>query len=189
MTVTQKGYEWLNDEPGPKDLLEAIRLFGTHEVLGPRNNPVIVGWAEETHTTYPGDATAWCGLFQSVIKKRAGWDYHPRGNALWALNWADWGVGREGLVAMLGDTLVKKRKGGGHVTMYVGEDDPKLLPKGQVVHYHCLGGNQSDAVDIVRIPKSDFVAVRHAPWRFAQPDNVRRVFLSPAGAPTGATEA
>jgi uncharacterized protein (TIGR02594 family) len=189
MTVTQKGYEWLNDEPGPKELLAAISFFGIHEVLGPKNNPTIMAWAKLVHTTYPGDATAWCGLFRAVCAHTAGFDDHPNGNCLWALNWASWGVGRPGLVAMLGDTLVKQRKGGGHVTMYVGEDDPKQLPKGVEVHYHCLGGNQSDQVNIVRIPKSDFVAVRHAPWKVAQPDNVRRIFLSPAGAPTGATEA
>jgi uncharacterized protein (TIGR02594 family) len=188
MTVTQKGYEWLNEEPGPKELLVAFSLFGTHEILGPRNNPVIMQWAEDVHTTYPGDATAWCGLFRAKCAHDAGWDDHPNGNCLWALNWASWGVKREG-PALLGDTLVKKRKGGGHVTFYVGEDDPRYLPKGVEVHYHCLGGNQSDGVNIVRIPKSEFVAVRHAPWRLAQPDNVRRILLNPNGAPVSTSEA
>lgn len=173
----QKGYEWLLREPGPKMLLEGIALYGTHEVAGPKNNPVILGWAEEVHTTYPGDATAWCGLFISVCAKRAGWDFHPNGNALWARNWATWGTAQT--VAMLGDVLVFPRGQGGHVTMYIGEDD---------THYHCYGGNQGDAVDVVRKAKSPILAIRRAPWKSAQPTNVRVVHLSSVGAPVSSKE-
>lgn len=178
MPKMQPGYEWLWAETGPKMLREALALFGTREVAGPKNNPEIIGWAKEVHTTYPGDATAWCGLFVSVCAKRAGWDYHPNGNALWARNWADWGTPQK--VAMLGDVLVFPRGQGGHVTIYVGEDD---------THYHCLGGNQSDAVNIVRKAKTPILAIRRAKWNLAQPDNVRRVFLSPKGAPDSGSEA
>jgi uncharacterized protein (TIGR02594 family) len=173
-----KGYEWLDAEPGPKMLKEAIALLGTHEVSGPRNNPKIMGWADETNTTYPGDATAWCGLLISVAAKRADWPYHPNGNALWARNWADWGTKQK--VAMLGDVLVFPRGKGGHVAIYVGEDD---------THYHILGGNQSDQVSIVRKAKKPIIAIRRAPWRVAQPENVRRVFLSAKGAPVSGSEA
>jgi len=174
----QKGYEWLWREPGPKMLLEALALVGTKEVLGALNNPVIMGWAEETNTTYPGDATAWCGLGQSICAKRAGWDYHPGGNALWARNWALWGTPQT--VAMLGDTLVFPRGQGGHVAQYVGEDD---------THYHILGFNQTDAVNIVRKAKSPIIAIRRAPWKTAQPANVRRIILAAGGAPLAGSEA
>lgn len=173
-----KGYEWLNDEPGPKMLLEALKLYGTHEVAGPKNNPKIMAWANEVHTTYPGDATAWCGLGMSITAKRAGWPYHPNGNALWARNWADWGTKQS--VAMLGDVLVFPRGKGGHVALYVGED---------ASHYHILGFNQGDSVSIVRKPKTPILAIRRAPWKTAQPPNVRRVFLSAKGAPVGGSEA
>lgn len=174
----QKGYEWLWREPGPKMLLEALALVGTKEVLGALNNPVIMGWAEETHTTYPGDATAWCGLGMSICAKRAGWDYHPGGNALWARNWALWGTPQT--VAMLGDVLVFPRGQGGHVAIYVGEDD---------THYHILGFNQTDSVNIVRKAKSPIVAIRRAPWKVSQPDNVRVIKLAAAGAPLAGSEA
>lgn len=167
----QKGYEWLWDEPAPKMLVEALKLYGTQEVLGPKNNPKIMGWAKETHTTYPGDLTAWCGLFISVAAKRAGWDYHPNGNALWARNWASWGTKQT--VAMLGDVLVFPRGQGGHVALYVGED---------ATHYHMLGGNQSDGVNIMRKAKTPIIAIRRAPWKIAQPPNVRVVHLSAKGA-------
>ncbi len=178
MAKKQDGYEWLWDEPGPTQLRKALELFGTRETPGPKNNPEIMGWAEEVHTTYPGDATAWCGLFISVTAKRAGWDYHPNGNALWARNWASWGTPQK--VAMLGDTLVFPRGQGGHVALYVGEDE---------THYHILGGNQSDTVNIVRKAKTPILAIRRAPWKIAQPDNVRQIFLKPGGAPVSTKEA
>lgn len=185
MTKVQPGYAWLwHDEKGPKELLEALALVGTYEVAGKANSPVIMGWAKETNTTYPGDDVAWCGLFKSVVAKRAGWDYHPNGNALWARNWASWGNGVE--LPMLGDTLVFSRGGGGHVALYVGEDD---------THWHILGGNQSDQVNIVRKAKrpasqdGGLIAARRAPWKVAQPDNVRRIILKNTGAPLAGSEA
>lgn len=173
----QKGYEWLWKESGPKMLLAGLELLGTHEVLGPRNNPEIMKWAEEVHTTYPGDEVAWCGLFISVCAKRAGWDYYPNGNALWARNWASWGNASHR--AELGDVLVFPRGHGGHVAMYVGED---------ASHYHILGGNQSDRVSIVRKAKKPILAIRRAPWRIAQPDNVRVVQLAAEGTPLSGKE-
>lgn len=175
----QKGYEWLWNEPGPAMLKEMLELYGTKEVLGGNNNPVIMGWATETNTTYPGDATAWCGLAVSVAAKRAGWDYFPGKNALWARNWALWGQPVPKERAMLGDVLVFARGTGGHVALYVGED---------ATHFHILGGNQSDTVNIVRKEKSSCIAVRSAKWKIAQPANVRKVFLSATGTPTSVKE-
>jgi hypothetical protein len=50
-----------------------------------------------------------------------------------------------------GAVLVFEREGGGHVGFYVGEDS---------THYHVLGGNQGDAVSIVRIARSRSIARR-----------------------------
>jgi uncharacterized protein (TIGR02594 family) len=178
MPAKQAGYEWLWDETSPNMLLEMRALYGTKETPGGKNNPTIMGWAKETNTTYPGDATAWCGLAVSVAAKRAGWDYHPGKNALWARNWALWGRGVK--TAMLGDVLVFPRGQGGHVALYVGEDK---------THYHILGGNQSDTVNIVRKPKEPILAIRRPSWRLSQPMSVRRVFLSSKGAPLAGSEA
>lgn len=167
-----KQYQWLAKEPGPQMLLQALATFGVKEFLGPTDNPLILAWAEEVglRNMYRHDATAWCGLTVAVWAKRAGWDCNPVNNALWARNWALWGTKQT--VAMLGDVLVFPRGKGGHVTLYVGEDD---------THYHCLGGNQSDQVNIVRKPKKPIIAIRRAPWRIVQPANVRRVILAPTG--------
>ena len=45
--------------------MEAIKLIGTSEVPGIKNNPAIMGWAKELliQDIYDNDDTAWCGLF------------------------------------------------------------------------------------------------------------------------------
>lgn len=164
-------YKWLLDEPGPKMLLEFLKIYGVAEVDGDGDNPTILAWAKETrlNAVYKHDSTAWCGLEMAVIAKRAGKPVPT--NPLWALNWAKFGVKvTDG--AKLGDVLVFKRKGGGHVALYVGEDD---------ICYHCAGGNQSNKSNIVRKDKARLYAIRR-PIYINQPANVRKVYLSPEGA-------
>lgn len=172
-----KAYAWLGKEPGPNMLIQLLALHGTVEFKGQADNPIIIAWAEECGIKgYKDDAVAWCGLTVAIAAKRAGWDYNPKGNALWARNWAFWGTDARKATnvpgAALGDVLVFARGTGGHVALYVGED---------ATHYHILGGNQSDQVSIVRKAKSPILAIRRAPWRIAQPANVRQVTLSPVG--------
>jgi uncharacterized protein (TIGR02594 family) len=104
----------------------------------------------------------------AVIAKRAGKDV-PK-SPLWALSWATFG--KPANRPMLGDVLTFKRNGGGHVSLYVGEDSSG---------YHCLGGNQSDAVTITRIAKSRLHSARR-PIYNVQPANVRSVTLASTGA-------
>lgn len=163
-------YKWLLNEPGPKMLIEALKLYGTKEMPGTKDNAEILEWAKETGLTkiYSADSIPWCGLFMAVVAKRAGKDI-PN-DPLWALNWKYFGVPAQ--VAMLGDVLVFKRESGGHVALYVGEDADC---------YHVLGGNQSDAVTITRILKARTVGIRRPVWKVAQPENVRVVKMSPSG--------
>lgn len=175
----QKGYEWLLKEQAPNMLLQMLAIYGVKETPGAGDNPIIMAWADETglRNVYKHDSVAWCGLACAVAAKRSSWDYAPKGNALWALNWASWGNAAPS--PMLGDVMTFNRDGGGHVALYVGEDD---------THYHILGGNQSDQVNIVRKAKSSFYKARRAPWRIAQPANVRKIILSSSGAPVSGKE-
>jgi uncharacterized protein (TIGR02594 family) len=134
-------YQWLAREPGPKMIVEALKLFGTIEGAGAKDNPIILAWASEVGLakTYSHDSIPWCGLFIAVVAKRAGKEIAD--SPLWALSWADFGKPAPG-GPMLGDILTFKRNGGGHVALYVGED-PNA--------FHCLGGNQSDKVCVTRI--------------------------------------
>lgn len=164
-------YAWLASEPGPKMILEALKLYGVHEAPGSVNDPVIMGWAAEMglSSVYSSDAIPWCGLFMAIVAKRAG--KQPPLQPLWALNWGVFGNAVPDY-PKLGDVLIFKRDGGGHVAMYVGEDAD---------HYHVLGGNQGDAVSISRIAKDRLYKSRR-PVYSAEPDNVRVIHLAALGA-------
>lgn len=169
-----KQYAWLAAEPGPRLLVEMRKLYGIIETAGKGSNPLILRWAKTIGLghVYKSDAIAWCGLVVGYAAAQAGWEYAPRGNALWARNWALWGnpvaAGKE----MLGDVLVFARGQGGHVALYVGEDK---------THFHILGGNQDDAVSIKRRAKAQLIAARRCPWRVNQPPNVRKVAMAATG--------
>lgn len=163
-------YSELKKITAPKVLVQAIKLFGTKEIVGPQHNPVIIGWAEELglKKDYNSDEIAWCGLFVAICAKRAG--KNIVNNPLWARNWAKWGTKVD--TAMLGDMLVFSRGSGGHVGFYVGEDTKA---------YHVLGGNQGNAVSVVRIDKKRCVGIRRTTWSVAQPKEVIQVFLDAKG--------
>jgi len=163
-------YQWLTKEESPRHLLKALELYGITESVGEKDNPVILGWAKELglEKVYTADSIAWCGLFVSVIMKRA--NREPVDKPLWALNWANFGVNVS--KPMLGDVLTFKRNGGGHVGIYVGEDSAA---------YHVLGGNQGDKVCIVRIAKARLHSVRRPAYN-NQPANIRIVKVASTGA-------
>lgn len=163
-----KQYQWLNNENEPRMLVEALKLYGTKEVVGEGNNPDILRWAYECGIyDYKADSVPWCGLFIAVVARRA--DKYVPQNPLWARNWVKWGEAAS--QPELGDVLVFSRGSGGHVGLYVGEDEET---------YHVLGGNQGDAVSITRVRKKRLLAARNL-YRTGKPSNVRRIFISSTG--------
>ena len=164
-----KKYQWLALEEAPRHLLKALELYGVTEIVGPKHNPVILGWAKELalDKVYNSDEIAWCGLFVATVIKRA--DRPVVKEPLWALNWAKWGVKAD--EPMLGDILTFKRNTGGHVGIYVGED---------ATAYHVLGGNQGNQVSITRIAKSRLYQARRPEYN-NQPKNIRKVTLESTG--------
>ena len=168
--ILPKKYEWLYDEPGTKMIKEFIKIYGVTEVPGAGDNPIILQWASETglDKDYKHDATAWCGLTMAVVAKRAGKTF-PDG-PLWALNWAHFGK-KVSDGPKYGDILVFKRKGGGHVGLYIAEDEEC---------YHVGGGNQSDTTNIIRKEKSRLYAVRR-PIYINQPACVRKIYMNDDG--------
>lgn len=171
-SLLPKNYRWLEREGAPKILVEALKEYGTMEVVGPSHNPKILSWANEyggwVADFYKEDEIPWCGLFIGICAKRAGYPFNQK--ILAAKEWVNWGVSSP--VPELGDVLVFSRTGGGHVGLYVGEDSAA---------YHVLGGNQSNAVNITRIAKSRLVAARRSPFKIGKPNNVRRIMLAPEG--------
>lgn len=170
-------YRYLDDEKGPRVLTEMLALFGVHEAPGAGENQTILGWAKEVGRSvgmdYQHDAEPWCGLTVAVAVKRAG--FVPPDICVRASSWDHFGneVGHP----MLGDILRFQRPGGGHVGLYVGEDDK---PVNGVRAYHVLGGNQGDAVSIVRIDRARLVSARRCPYQVT-PQNVRQIYVKNNG--------
>lgn len=154
----------------PRMVEEAIKLFGTIETPGTGNSSTIMAWAKETGLTaiYTADSVPWCGLFVAVVAKRA--EKPLVSSPLWALSWAKFGV--EAGQPRLGDVLTFTRHGGGHVGLYIGEDQ---------YAYHVLGGNQSDAVSFARIQKERLYRARRPAYNQA-PATVRPYVLASTGA-------
>jgi uncharacterized protein (TIGR02594 family) len=163
-------YDWLYNEGAPRLLVQAIKHIGVKEIEGKKHNPIILNWAREINLdkVYNSDEIPWCGLYIAYICKMAGLDVVSK--PLWALSWSTWG--NEAKEPMLGDILTFKRDGGGHVGLYIGEDR---------THYHVLGGNQNNQVNVMRIAKSRLHQARRTAWKIAQPSNVRKIELSNKG--------
>jgi uncharacterized protein (TIGR02594 family) len=144
-------------------------IHGVIEGPGSAENSIILGWAREAGlaSIYDSDAIPWCGLFMAMVAKRAGKAVPDK--PLWALSWSRFGVaaGRP----VLGDVLVFRRDGGGHVGLYAGEDTQA---------FHVLGGNQSDRVCFTRIARARLHAARRPLYRM-MPATARPYHLAPAG--------
>lgn len=168
-----KQYQWLLTETGPKMLIEALKLYGTKEFFGTNHNQVILDWAKVVGIPelVKNDEQAWCGLFMAYVAIR-GQKHVPMKSydILRALKWTAFGT--QVTEAMLGDVLVFKRPGGGHVGMYIGEDDR---------YYHVLGGNQSNMVSITLLEKTRLLAIRRPIYSIGKPENVRKIRLSAVG--------
>ena len=161
----------------PRIIWEGLQEYGVKELAGGANSLVILGWANEVglKPQYTADSIPWCGLYAAVIVRRSG--RLPVDGPLWALNWAQFGS--EAGQPSLGDILTFTREGGGHVGFYVGEDK---------THFHVLGGNQSDAVNIARIEKKRLYRARRPVYK-NPPASVRPYLLDPKGAITTTNEA
>lgn len=80
-----------------------------------------------------------------------------------ALAWASFGVPLK--MPTPGAVLVYSRTGGGHVTLYESED---------ANYYYCRGGNQSDSVNVAKMPKSRAIRAVHWPPGQAVPGTGRK---------------
>lgn len=135
----------------PKWIVEARKMLGQGEVVGPRHNSWIAqGWARLGAGWFNDDETPWCGFFVADALQRAGLPYPGGGQFARALRWATWGTATPPRLGAIG---VKTRQGGGHVFFIVGETPDRT-------HFKALGGNQSNRVSIVDMPKGLVQAIR-----------------------------
>jgi uncharacterized protein (TIGR02594 family) len=134
----------------PSWVEEGLKVFGWHEV---RDNARLRAWLRSDGKTL-GDPAAlpWCGDFtETCIKLALPGEPFPGAlgiNPYWARNWALFG---RDVSPVYGAVLVFSRGSGGHVGFAVGQD---------AECFHVLGGNQGDAVSVVRIDRRRLIACR-----------------------------
>lgn len=139
----------------PRWLGIARKYIGVREIPGPQHNTTIMGWLRRLGSWIKDDETPWCGSFCAAVMQEAGLPYpatYPRARA-----WADYGSRLQTHLLAPGAILVFARDGGGHVGFAVAQD---------ATHYHVLGGNQSNSVNISRIAKARLIAAR---WPRGEP--------------------
>ncbi|WP_230771143.1 TIGR02594 family protein [Sphingomonas sp. Leaf4] len=164
----------------PAWLTAARKKLSTLEAPGAANNPTIMGWAKRLGTKvlgmiYNADSVPWCGVFVAACMQEAGLPSAPI--AVRASAWATYGQRLRFERLSPGAILVFQRPGGGHVGFYVGED---------ATAFHVLGGNQGNAVSIMRIAKDRCIAAR---WPTGEPVIGGPVRLAQSGAPLSRDEA
>lgn len=161
-------------------LKEALKHYGVTEIVGPKHNPTIMGWAKELGVSwYTSDEVPWCGLFVGIVASRCKYPFN-KNKLLAAREWNTYGVKVDPKSVQLGDILVFSRTGGGHVGFYVGETD-KL--------YAVLGGNQGNAVSVTWLSKDRLLGVRRPKYKIGAAGNPRRIFLKNDGEPVSTNEA
>lgn len=176
-----KKYRYLYKEPGPKMLVEAIKLYGETEIPGKASNPVILAMAYATGLKefYTNDDIAWCSLFIRYLAHVTGKPY--RDTNLMAKSWLKWGD--PVMVPELGDVLIfwrgKPSAPTGHVGLYVGESK---------TNFFVLGGNQDNQINIVPISKKRLQGARRL-YSIGKPSNVRRIILDGSDGPVSTNEA
>lgn len=146
----------------PDWLKYARTLKGTREIPGAKHSPTIMGWIKGLGAKVLGvgvtnDETPWCGTYVAHVLVKSGLGTLGRESnrpivAVRAKAWLEWG--RVLVGPRPGCVMVFDRKGGGHVGFYEGED---------ATHYHILGGNQGNAVNVMRLDKVRCVGMR---WPF-----------------------
>ena len=147
----------------PRWLKIAETYTGLAEIRGPKHNSKIVGWLDKLGAWWRDDETPWCGVFVAHCVQDVGLPYPSM--YMRAKAWVDYGslLRRDRLAP--GAILVFDRAGGGHVGFYVGED---------AGHYFVLGGNQGNAVNVMKLGKSRLLASR---WPKGEPVTGKPVYL------------
>lgn len=133
-------------------LAEALRLMGTREVAGPKNSPVIMNWAAHLDLAYPNDEVAWCGLFVAhCIAATLPHEPLPA-NPLGARNWGTFGVPCDLIDGAIASFWRGSRDGWlGHVGIVTAQT---------TTHVEIVGGNQSNMVSKILMPRERLLATR-----------------------------
>lgn len=151
-------------------------VFGLHET---RDNAALRQWLRSDGSTLGNpDALPWCGdAMETAVKNALADEPFPGvlgANPYWARNWIY--LGHDCGLAY-GAIAVFARGEGGHVGVLVGQDP---------THLYVLGGNQGDAVSVVRMDRRRLLGLRWPATGGAPGRDAPR--MTPGGIPTSADE-
>lgn len=122
---------------------------GVREIVGEKNNPRIVEYHKATDLNASDDETAWCSAFVNWCMLTVG---VARTNKANARSWLNWG---KALKEPVEGCVVVFERGTepwqGHVGFFVRFEGDQVL---------CLGGNQSNEINISSYPKSKVLGYR-----------------------------
>ena len=129
----------------------ALSQIGVKEVVGKKNNPIIVNYAQEIgHKWITTDETAWCSIFVNWVAQKC--DRVSSGK-LNARSWLK--IGKPVSNPKIGDVVVFWRESPGswkgHVAFFVRETKNWV---------YVLGGNQNNQVKISAYPKTKLLGYR-----------------------------
>lgn len=123
--------------------------LGLHEA---RNNKELKTFLKSDGVTLGDPAVLpWCGDFVETCIAIAMPQEPMVTNPYWALNWLKFGRSITLDKPVFGCILVATRNGGGHVGFVVGHDSK---------YYHVLGGNQSNAISVMKLDKTRVKGLR-----------------------------
>lgn len=156
-------------------MAEASAIRGLHEA---RDTSLLRQWFDKSVSWIDPREVAWCGAFVATCHRKALPGIDLPKNSLGARNWQSWG---QEVKPILGATLVfwrgSKAAWQGHVGFYHGED---------ATHFHVLGGNQRNSVNVTRIAKKRLLSAR---WPRNEKVTGKPVMVASNGTPISNNEA
>lgn len=139
--------------PTDKEPLQlALEYYGqTEKLTNGKPNPIVSSFYDEfVPHKITDNQTAWCSAFMNSIFASCGYEYS---GSLAARSWTKVGVKIEKPIP--GDVVIfwreKKTSWKGHVAMYISQDSKYI---------YCLGGNQSNMVNIQKYSKDRLLEYR-----------------------------
>lgn len=130
----------------PQWLVLARREIGVGEIVGPKHNPVVLDYSKRAGVDGIGtDEVPWCAAFVGALLEDAG---ITGSKSLMARSYSRWGEAVDPNRIPIGAVCVLSSSRGpasGHVGFVVAASRN---------HVWLLGGNQNNAVNIARFPRS-----------------------------------
>jgi len=128
----------------------ALSEYGVTEMVGTQDNPEVLKYFARLGFGTLKDETAWCSAFMNWVAMECGLEYTGK---LTARSWL--GVGEDVKYPTKGDVVIFWRSSPdswkGHVGIYINSDDKFVW---------CLGGNQSNQVNIKKYAKHRVLGYR-----------------------------